>query len=82
MPSREQVDRAVATVADLRVRHHGRIVIDAVVPDYYARYPKRRSGRPRVPRPAHDRDVYQRVGLRHQMDVLDGDDALNTPRRS
>jgi PqqA peptide cyclase len=40
MPSREQVDRAVATVADLRVRHHGRIVIDAVVPDYYARYPK------------------------------------------
>ena len=40
MPSPEQVDRAVATVADLRVRHHGRIVIDAVVPDYYARYPK------------------------------------------
>jgi len=24
----------------LRARHHGRIVIDAVVPDYYARYPK------------------------------------------
>src|SRR5262249_40978079 len=23
-----------------RARHHGRIVIDAVVPDYYARYPK------------------------------------------
>src|SRR6266516_6209851 len=40
MPTPEQVDRAVATVADLRVRHHGRIVIDAVVPDYYARYPK------------------------------------------
>src|SRR5258708_24379626 len=40
MPSREQVDRAAATVADLRGRHHGRIVIDAVVPDYYARYPK------------------------------------------
>jgi pyrroloquinoline quinone biosynthesis protein E len=24
----------------LRARHHGRIVIDAVVPDYYARFPK------------------------------------------
>src|SRR6266446_5274661 len=34
MPSREQVDRAAAAVADLRARHHGRIVIDAVVPDY------------------------------------------------
>ena len=28
------------TVEDLRARYHGRIVIDAVVPDYYARYPK------------------------------------------
>jgi pyrroloquinoline quinone biosynthesis protein E len=27
-------------VEELRTRHHGRIVIDAVVPDYYARYPK------------------------------------------
>jgi pyrroloquinoline quinone biosynthesis protein E len=27
-------------VENLRARHHGRIVIDAVVPDYYARYPK------------------------------------------
>ena len=27
-------------VEELRARHHGRIVIDAVVPDYYARYPK------------------------------------------
>lgn len=40
MPSREQVERAMATVEDLRRLHHGRIVIDAVVPDYYARYPK------------------------------------------
>ena len=29
--------RAAAAVEDLRTRHHGRIVIDAVVPDYYAR---------------------------------------------
>ena len=40
MPSREQVLRAAASVEELRGRHHGRIVIDAVVPDYYARYPK------------------------------------------
>lgn len=40
MPSREQVDQAVADVETLRRRHHGRIVIDAVVPDYYARFPK------------------------------------------
>ena len=40
MPSREQVERAAATVEGLRQRHHGEIVIDAVVPDYYARLPK------------------------------------------
>ncbi len=40
LPTREQVDRAVTLVDELRARHHGRIVIDAVVPDYYARYPK------------------------------------------
>jgi PqqA peptide cyclase len=40
MPEREQVARAAAEVDELRRRHHGRIVIDAVVPDYYARYPK------------------------------------------
>lgn len=40
MPSREQVDAAVGQVEALRTRHHGRIVIDAVVPDYYARFPK------------------------------------------
>jgi pyrroloquinoline quinone biosynthesis protein E len=40
MPTAEQVAGAVHIVEDLRARHHGRIVIDAVVPDYYARYPK------------------------------------------
>src|SRR2546427_8026374 len=40
MPSRAQVERAATAVEELRARHHGRIVIDAVVPDYYARYPK------------------------------------------
>jgi len=40
MPTREQVERAAAVVDELRTRHRGRIVIDAVVPDYYARYPK------------------------------------------
>jgi len=40
MPTPEQVKRAVGEVEQLRKRHHGRIVIDAVVPDYYAKYPK------------------------------------------
>ena len=40
MPTREQVTRAVETVETLRGRHHGQIVIDAVLPDYYARFPK------------------------------------------
>jgi pyrroloquinoline quinone biosynthesis protein E len=40
MPTRAQVERAAGAVEELRARHHGRIVIDAVVPDYYARYPK------------------------------------------
>src|SRR5215470_8881527 len=40
MPTREQVEEAVRQVAALRTKHHGRIVIDAVVPDYYARFPK------------------------------------------
>jgi PqqA peptide cyclase len=40
MPTAEQVRRAAVEVEELRARHHGRIVIDAVVPDYYARYPK------------------------------------------
>ena len=40
MPTREQVERAVKAVERLRQQHHGQIVIDAVVPDYYARFPK------------------------------------------
>jgi pyrroloquinoline quinone biosynthesis protein E len=40
MPTREQVERAAKAVDELRAEHHGRIVIDAVVPDYHARYPK------------------------------------------
>jgi PqqA peptide cyclase len=40
MPSAEQVERAAAAVEALRARHRGEIVIDAVVPDYYARLPK------------------------------------------
>jgi len=40
MPTPDQVERAARAVEELRTRHHGRIVIDAVVPDYYARYPK------------------------------------------
>ena len=40
MPTREQVDQAVRQVEMLRTKHHGQIVIDAVVPDYYARFPK------------------------------------------
>jgi PqqA peptide cyclase len=40
MPTPEQVERARVEVEELRNRHRGRIVIDAVVPDYYARYPK------------------------------------------
>ena len=40
MPTPEQVACAVAEVEALRAQHHGRIVIDAVVPDYHARFPK------------------------------------------
>jgi pyrroloquinoline quinone biosynthesis protein E len=40
MPAREQVEEAVGEVERLRAKHHSRIVIDAVVPDYYARFPK------------------------------------------
>ncbi len=40
MPTRAQVERAAAEVEELRRRHQGRIVIDAVVPDYHARFPK------------------------------------------
>ncbi|MBV9863085.1 MAG: pyrroloquinoline quinone biosynthesis protein PqqE [Alphaproteobacteria bacterium] len=40
LPSRAQLDRATATVAAARLRLAGRLVIDYVVPDYYARRPK------------------------------------------
>ena len=40
MPTAEQVSRAVAEVEELRRKHQGQIVIDAVVPDYHARFPK------------------------------------------
>jgi PqqA peptide cyclase len=40
MPTREQTLAAVATVDRLRRDLAGTIVIDAVVPDYHARYPK------------------------------------------
>jgi len=40
MPTREQVDKALVVVAEAQKRNAGRIRIDSVVPDYYARYPK------------------------------------------
>jgi pyrroloquinoline quinone biosynthesis protein E len=40
MPTREQALAAVRTVERLREELKGVIVIDAVLPDYYARYPK------------------------------------------
>jgi len=40
MPSREETEIAVAAVEALRKKHDGVIVIDHVVPDYHARYPK------------------------------------------
>jgi PqqA peptide cyclase len=39
MPTEQQVKRAAVTVEELRHKHHGEIVIDAVVPDYHARLP-------------------------------------------
>jgi len=40
LPTRAQLDRAVETVAAAETRLAGRIRVDSVVPDYYARYPK------------------------------------------
>lgn len=40
MPSRAQLDETTAAVARARERHRGRLVIDYVVPDYYAQQPK------------------------------------------
>jgi len=40
LPTRAQLERAVAAVAAAEQRLAGRIRIDSVLPDYYARYPK------------------------------------------
>jgi len=40
IPTREQLDRATATVEVARARLQGVMVVDYVVPDYYARRPK------------------------------------------
>jgi pyrroloquinoline quinone biosynthesis protein E len=40
MPTRAQLERAVTIVAEADKRLAGRIRIDSVVPDYYAKYPK------------------------------------------
>jgi PqqA peptide cyclase len=40
MPSHAQVEKAVAEVEGLRETYAGKIVIDHVIPDYYAKYPK------------------------------------------
>ena len=40
MPTRRQVEAAVALEQDARARLKGRLAIDSVVPDYYARFPK------------------------------------------
>ena len=40
LPTRAQLDAATATVEAARVAHKGRLVIDYVVPDYYAERPK------------------------------------------
>jgi PqqA peptide cyclase len=40
MPTREQLEKAVAIVAEAEKRLAGRMRIDSVVPDYYAKYPK------------------------------------------
>ncbi len=40
MPTREQVEHAMQEMESLRPRYQGRLVIDLVIPDYYARRPK------------------------------------------
>ena len=40
MPTRAQLEKAVAIVAEAEKRLAGRIRIDSVVPDYYAKFPK------------------------------------------
>jgi pyrroloquinoline quinone biosynthesis protein E len=40
LPSRKQLDRALAVVAVAEERMRGRVRIDMVIPDYHARFPK------------------------------------------
>ncbi len=40
MPSRSETEAAVAEIEELRIRYLGQIVIDLVIPDYHATYPK------------------------------------------
>lgn len=40
MPTRTQLDKAVAIISEAEKRLAGKIRIDSVVPDYYAKYPK------------------------------------------
>ena len=44
MPPRKEVEELIALVEAARVRLKGELVIDMVVPDYYARYPKPCAG--------------------------------------
>ncbi|MEH3148326.1 MAG: pyrroloquinoline quinone biosynthesis protein PqqE [Methylobacterium frigidaeris] len=44
MPAKPEVDRSIRVVEEARARLKGRLVIDLVVPDYYARYPKACAG--------------------------------------
>ncbi|WP_244486827.1 pyrroloquinoline quinone biosynthesis protein PqqE [Aurantimonas sp. Leaf443] len=44
MPAREDVERTRVEVEEARERLKGRLVIDAVFPDYYAKYPKLCNG--------------------------------------
>ena len=40
LPTREQVEKGIAVVTEAEKRLAGRMRIDSVVPDYYAKYPK------------------------------------------
>ena len=40
MPTRRQLENAVAIISDAEKRLAGKVRIDSVVPDYYAKYPK------------------------------------------
>ena len=44
MPAKADVDRSIRTVEEARERLKGQLVIDLVVPDYYAKYPKACAG--------------------------------------